>query len=126
MLFSMSLQNEIGKKGEAIARTYLINKGYEIIESNWRFSHCELDIIAKNHSLLVFIEVKTRSYTYYGQPEDSIDARKEILLSEAAAAYMRSIKYGWEFRFDFVSIVLSSDGRHKIKHYEDAFFPGLS
>ena len=68
--------------------------------------------------------MKTKSYTYYGEPEESIDAKKERLICDAAAAYMDKNNYEWEFRFDIVSIVLHRE-TFTLKHYQDAFFPGI-
>ena len=120
----MTPQQLVGNKGEQIARDYLIEKGYEIKVSNWKFSHAEIDIIAEQGGVLVFVEVKTKSYTHYGQPEESIDAKKERLICDAAAAYMVKHNYEWEFRFDIISIILMKK-RHELKHFEDAFFPGI-
>ena len=56
----MAKHNELGKKGEEIAAQYLSEKGYEILERNWRNRHKEIDIIAKDGNELVIVEVKTR------------------------------------------------------------------
>ena len=121
----MSKQNLIGKKGEDLAKDFLRALGYQILETNWRFGRAEIDIIARIDGILVFVEVKTRSYEYFGAPETSITPRKELLISEAAAAYMREIEHQWEFRFDVVSVVLHKGETPALTHYEDAFFPGL-
>jgi len=65
---------EFGKRGEKLAEDHLISKGYKILKKNWRFKRAEIDIIAKDkEGILVFVEVKTRSYTYYGEPEVFVD-----------------------------------------------------
>lgn len=84
----MKSNKEIGQIGEDAAVIFLEQLGYNILERNWRFSRAEIDIIAKDHDILVFVEVKTRSYNYYGEPEDFINERKEHLLSDAASQYM--------------------------------------
>ncbi len=89
----MSRYNEIGKKGEQIAVDFLRNKGYEIVATNWRFSRAELDIICKHNDQLIFAEVKTRSYNYYGEPEECVTTRKEEFMMSASSAYMEEIKY---------------------------------
>ena len=121
----MSIQNNIGKKGEMLAKDFLLNKSYRIIEQNWRFSKSEIDLIAMHQETMVFVEVKTRTYEYFGAPELSITHHKELQLSEGAAAYMRYKSYEWSFRFDVISILLRKSGMHRIHHFEDAFFPGL-
>lgn len=121
----MSIQNEIGKKGEEIARDFLEQKGYKILEQNWRYSRAEIDLIASYQNALIFVEVKTRSYDYFGQPEDFVTAKKQKLMSSAASAYMQANNHQWEIRFDIVSILLSGKSSMKIQHFEDAFFLGL-
>ena len=116
--------HETGKKGEKIAVDLLINKGYKILETNWRFSRAEIDIIAKVDEILVFVEVKTRSSDYFGQPEEFIDQRKEKFIADAASEYMKQVNHEWECRFDFISIILTGPS-YRIRHTEDAFFPGL-
>ena len=122
----MKKHDEVGRYGEQLAVNFLIDKGFLILERNWRFSRAEIDIIAKEGSVLVFVEVKTRSGTHYGMPEDFVDPKKELFVSDAAAAYMRHINYEWEFRFDIIGIVLSKfHNEVKINHTKDAFFPGI-
>ncbi len=120
----MARQQDVGQMGEDLATEYLFGLGYSIKERNWRFSRAEIDIIAFHDDTLIFVEVKTRSYDYYGQPEESISAKKERLICDAAAAYMSKNEYEWAFRFDIISILLSNT-EPVIKHYEDAFFPGI-
>ncbi len=60
----MILQQQIGQRGEQMAAAYLMNEGSIIKERNWRFSKAEIDINAEIKDLLVFLEVKTKSYTY--------------------------------------------------------------
>jgi len=121
----MSRQHEIGKKGEEVAKSYLEEKGYNIIEQNWRYSRAEVDIIAKEEEVLVFVEVKARSYNYYGPPEDFVTAKKRKLLSIAASAYMQKHNHDWVIRFDIISVLFGEEKTYKIQHFEDAFFLGL-
>lgn len=116
---------ETGKKGEAIAVKFLESKKYEILETNWRFRRAEIDIIAKDGETLVFVEVKTRSYDYYGPPESFVSERKKTLLIDAANAYVREINHNWEIRFDIIGILMNQSDSHSLKHFEDAFFPGI-
>ena len=120
----MTPQQLIGNKGEDIATNYLIENGYVIKDRNWRFSRAEVDIIAEKSDVLVFVEVKTKTYDYYGRPEESIDSHKERMLYDAAAAYMVKKEYEWEFRFDIISVILRGND-FDLEHFEDAFFPGV-
>ena len=114
---------EIGNIGEDHASAYLIKSGYEILERNWRYSRAEIDIIAKKEGILVFIEVKTRSYTYFGEPSEAVGVKKEALLMDAGQRYMEKIDHEWEIRFDIISVIISkSGGCLNLEHFEDVFF----
>ena len=93
--------------------------GYEIIERNYRYKHSEIDLIAKNNGFLVFVEVKTRKSTKFGQPEQFVTPHQEAKIREGAEEFI--LKANWEgpIRFDIVSIVT---GRSvSVTHFEDAF-----
>ncbi len=121
----MSTHNDLGKKGEETACSFLKEKGYSIIAQNWRYSRAEIDIIASHNDVLIFVEVKTRSYDYYGPPEDFVTDKKRKLMSTAASAYMQKYDHQWEIRFDIISILTNGNKAYKIQHFEDAFFLGL-
>ena len=72
----MAEKNETGKQGEIAAKKYLEEKGYEVLETNWRFHHYELDIIATDGEELIVVEVKTRSGNYLIGPELAVDKGK--------------------------------------------------
>lgn len=115
---------ETGQAGEAAAAAYLEEKGWRIAERNWRAGRGELDIIAWAHdSLLVFVEVKTRSSDGFGGPEDAVNAKKQDLLARTAGLYMEHIGYDWEIRFDIVAVFVKGSTVQEIRHVEDAFFP---
>lgn len=120
----MAEHNEKGKAGEAIAVRYLAGKGYEILETNWRFERCEVDIIAEQKGILVFVEVKTRRNAVFGLPEDAVGPSKQENLAKAATAYLRQENSEAEIRFDIVAIILDQK-REEIHHIEDAFFPSV-
>ncbi|MBK9737420.1 MAG: YraN family protein [Saprospiraceae bacterium] len=121
----MAKQQQTGKLGEDHACLFLQNIGYIILERNWRFSKAEIDIIAKDKDILVFVEVKARSYTFYGAPEESITTYKETLIIDAASQYMIQTNYDWEIRFDIISIVFDKSLHPAISHYKDAFYPSI-
>ncbi len=112
---------EIGILGEQIAKDYLISIQYKILEQNYRYSKSEIDLIAMDGDVLVFIEVKTRSYDYFGPPESFVSEYKEVLIHEAGSYYMETINHDWEFRFDIIAILLNKDGSHHLEHHKDAF-----
>lgn len=114
-----------GLRGETLALAYLKEKGYQILETNWRYSRAEVDLIARLDDQLIFIEVKTRESYRHGYPEDDVQLKKQQLLYDAAAAYMDFYDHDGEVRFDIISIILPPGGQPDIRHLEDAFFPGL-
>ena len=119
----MSTHNTTGKTGEALAATYLKEKGYEILHQNWRNSRQEIDIIARHQQLLIFIEVKTISSTAFGAPENFVDYQKEKHLEKASLAYIEEEDYRGEIRFDIISVLFDKHMQAAIQHIEDAFFP---
>lgn len=123
--YIMSLQQENGKWGEDLAISFLEREGFEVVRRNWRYKRAEIDIIAREQGVLVFVEVKTRAGTYYGRPEEMVDHRKRRLLIDAAMAYMRSVGYEWEIRFDILAVTGEPGKGYEIRLYRDAFFPGL-
>ncbi len=122
----MAQHIKTGKQGEDLALEYIKDKGYEVLATNWRYRRSEVDIIAMDQKILVFIEVKTRGSDYFGKPEIAVTDRKKKLLIDAGTAYMQEIMHTWEIRFDIIAIVLRSENDVEIAHYIDAFFPGLN
>ncbi len=121
----MAKHNETGQQGEEIARKLLEEAGFAILETNWRFGRSEVDLIAKEGDILVFVEVKTRSYDYFGKPEDFVSKKKERLLARAAAEYMRLEEHEWAIRFDVVSVLMKNENTWEATLIRDAFFPGV-
>ena len=118
----MALHNQLGTKGEAIAKTYLEEKGYEIIEENWCHGKAEVDLIAYYDRQIIFIEVKTRTSTGFGQPEDFVSEAKQRNLQKAADEYIYLMNFKGEIRFDIIALVFNKVGNHTIRHIEDAFW----
>ena len=111
-----------GNKGEAIATNYLQEKGYAIIENNWRHKHLEVDIIASRHNRLHFVEVKTRTNTKFGLPEDSISQAKMNHLKKAAEEYLNQHPEWLKIQFDVIAITLKKEVVVEIFVIEDVFF----
>lgn len=115
----MSNKRDVGNYGEVLAVNYLKELGYEILKLNWRFRYWEVDIIAKDNGILVFVEVKSRSNTNYGNPADFVDYKKQQNLLKIASAYINRSRYEGEIRFDIVSVYLETK---KIELIKDAFW----
>ncbi|WNW01388.1 YraN family protein [Tenacibaculum sp. HL-MS23] len=116
----MAQHNDLGKKGEELAITYLQDNGYAIIEKNYRFKKAEVDIIAQKEGVLVAIEVKTRSSTYFGNPQDFVHPKKIKLLVMAIDNYVIEKDLDIEVRFDIIAVLKNKD-TYNIHHIEDAF-----
>jgi putative endonuclease len=115
---------ELGKKGEEIAANLLTEKGYEILERNYRYGHGEIDIIAKDPSdgYTVFFEVKARQNLEYGEPEYAITKSKQKQIKKMAELYLfdkEILELGC--RFDVVTVLLQGKGKPVVNHYENAF-----
>ena len=119
----MTKHLELGRQGEALAKEHLENSGYEILDENWTHGKLEVDLIAYKPGLIVFAEVKTRTGSGFGQPEDFVDARKQKLLADAADEYLYLMNHQGEVRFDIISILFDKQNNYKINHIEDAFWP---
>lgn len=100
-----------GKKGEELACKYLKKDRYKILEKNYRTKQGEIDIIAEDRGgVLCFVEVKARSRTDYGNPEESVTYHKQKRLLAAAFNYLESKKIGSkDMRFDIVSVDLNNE-----------------
>lgn len=116
--------HETGIAGEEKAVNYLINKGFKILERNWRASHFEVDIIARQDDMLIIVEVKSRKTNYFGEPEEFVKKAKQRNLIKAANWYVNQNHIDLEIRFDIISI-LFNQSNHKIYHIEDAFYPTI-
>lgn len=116
----MAEHNELGKKGEKNAVDYLLEKGFQIIERNYRFQKAEVDIIAKKDDLLIAVEVKTRSSIEFGDPQDFVSLKKIKLLVSAIDHYVIERDLDVEVRFDIIAIVIKNN-KSNIEHIEDAF-----
>ncbi len=117
----------LGRKGEDIAVKFLENKGYELIARNYNVPRWgELDAVMRDGDYLVFLEVRTKSNTFFGTPLETIDADKRRQIVKMARYYMTKEKVPENMfcRFDVVGIVLPSGGEPHIEYYKDAFIAG--
>jgi putative endonuclease len=120
----MADHNILGEKGESLAKEYLEKLGYQIITSNWRERKFEIDLIAIDNNEIVFVEVKTRSTSFFGNPEEAVTDKKQNHLLNGADFYIQENEIDLECRFDIVAIVLNSN-EQEIKHIKNAFQPNF-
>lgn len=113
----------LGQRGEDVAARYLRKLGYVIVARGHRDQIGEIDLIAVDGRMLVFVEVKTRTSHEAGHPADAVDEAKQRRLTRLALAYMkRHDLLECSARFDVVAVTWPADsGRPTIEHFQNAF-----
>ena len=119
----------VGRQGEEIAAAFLEDRGYRVLDTNYRFERNEIDIVCLSPAEdggpgaeIVFVEVKTRSGERFGSPEDAVNTDKQQRIVEAARAYLYERRLeGAPCRFDVISIFMRPSAP-EIRHFEDAFW----
>lgn len=117
----MAEHNALGKEGEQLTIDFLQKKGYSILEKNYRYRKAEVDIIARKDDVVVVVEVKTRSTSDFGNPQDFVKPKQIQLLVKAVNYYVITNDLDVEVRFDIVAIIKNKLGT-RIEHLEDAFY----
>ncbi len=119
----MAQHLDLGRRGEALAKAHLEAVGYEILDENWTFGKAEVDLIAYKDRVIIFTEVKTRTGSGFGEPQDFVDDRKQRLLATAADEYIYLMNHQGEIRFDIIAIQFARQNTYVLNHIEDAFWP---
>lgn len=111
-----------GRVGESLALSYLKNKGYKILETNYKNLIGEVDIIAKQKDCIVFIEVKTSASLKYGQPRERINFYKVKKIKNVATLYLKQklLFNKVAVRFDCIEVI-GDTLNFEIEHLENAF-----
>ena len=120
----MSRHNDTGHWGEDIATEFLITKGYDIVERNWRLHHLEIDIVARSGQRIMFVEVKTRSSRDNADPLTVITRKKLQNLCTCAHAYMKQYNLNFEVQFDII-IISGTPEDYELEFFPDAYFPPM-
>ena len=118
-----SARSRLGARGEAIARQNLESQGYQILTTNFRCPHGEVDIIARDGPCLVFVEVRARrSPGSFGTPEESLSKAKRERLVATAETYLQSCPDPPEdWRIDLVGVHLTRSGAiERVQHLKHA------
>lgn len=110
---------QMGVWGEELATEYLSEKGYVILERDWRSGHRDIDIIAQQDGCLVFVEVKTRRNNDFRRPEQAVDYNKQHNLLRAINHYIHYCHLNMPWRFDVITVVGMPGCHHEIEHIED-------
>jgi putative endonuclease len=120
----MTESHNLGKQGEDQAVKHLVDAGYKILNRNWRSGKLEIDIIAENKDLIIFVEVKTRSEDYLEDPRTAINREKQRSMIFAADKYIKWNYIDKESRFDVITVIKKGKS-FVIDHIENAFYPTL-
>jgi len=112
-------KQDLGKWGEQEASNYLLNKGYKILGRNIRTPHGGIDILASLDQILIFVEVKTRKSTAFGNPEIAIYARKLNHMENSASFYVQNSDYAGTWQCDAIAILKSDTQPIEIVHFEN-------
>jgi putative endonuclease len=112
----------LGRIGEDLAAAYLQKAGYKILARNYRQKCGEIDIIAQDRGILVFIEVKTRTTLSFGPPFAAVTEKKQKQIGKVAQDYLcRNGLFNRPARFDVVSILIKDGRKPNIDLLVDAF-----
>jgi putative endonuclease len=115
-------RKRVGREGEDKGVGYLREKGWTILERNYRAERGEIDIVALDGDVLVFVEVKTKRHNSFGEPESWVDQRKQMQIGKVAQAYIQQHNiYDKDCRFDVIGIV-NCGQNIEIRHIKDAFW----
>ena len=117
----MAVHNTLGKEGEQLAADYFIDRGYDILYRNWRYSRFEIDIIAIKKDTLHFIEVKLLT-SKKGFPEESVSKKKIKNLMTAAEEFLYQNDQYKNFQFDILAINHPQSGTTEYFLIEDIYY----
>lgn len=120
--FRMAEHNESGRLAEQLAADWLVGRGYELLDSNYRHGYAEIDLVMTHRGLLIFVEVKFRSGTGFGFAEEFVDSTKKKLLVKAADHYIYEKDWKRDIRFDIIGVYRDRAGTVNFRHFEDAFY----
>lgn len=107
-----------GKRAEKLAADFYLKHGYSIKERNYRHSRGEIDLIVTIEFILVFVEVKFRTGSSFGYPEEFVSQNQQRSIITTAEHYIVSNDWNKNIRFDIIAI----DEHDTITHFEDAFY----
>lgn len=117
----MATHNDLGKQGEEMAVTWLVEQGYKILHCNWRYLKYEVDIIASKDDKLHIVEVKTLHYPSIGNPEDSVTKKKFRFLVNATDEFLYQHPGFKDVRFNILSITIHKDKKPEFFFIEDVY-----
>lgn len=118
----MAAKDALGRRGEAIAARHLVDRGFAIVDRNWRCPQGEIDLVARQGRELAFVEVKTRSSVAFGHPLDAVTPAKLARLRRLAAAWCEAHPGEHDaIRIDAIGVIAPRFGEVQVEHLERVF-----
>lgn len=120
----MEQNNLTGQWGETVAAQYLRKRKFDIVACNYRCRFGEIDLICKNNTYIVFVEVKTRKDADFAQAMEYVDARKQQRIIATAQMYLAQNETDLQPRFDVIEVYGTENRpneKPKLMHMENAF-----
>jgi putative endonuclease len=112
----------LGARGEALAAHWYVDRGFTVLDRNWRTRTGELDLVVGAPGIVVFCEVKTRTSDAYGTGAEAVTPTKQLRIRRLATEWLAAHPgVGGELRFDVASILLPRSGSPSVEVYEQAF-----
>lgn len=110
----------VGELGEEYVAKFLVSKGWRILERNWRIKEGEIDLIAtREDSLLIFVEVKTRTSVAHGDPLEAINPAKAQRIQRLALAWLATHgRLGSDYRIDVAGVLITRSGEFTLDYRE--------
>lgn len=110
----------VGELGEEHVARFLSNQGFQILERNWRIREGELDLVAtRPDSLIIFVEVKTRTSIAHGDPLEAINQGKALRIQRLALAWLATHgRLGSEYRIDVAGVLITRSGEFILDYRE--------
>ena len=121
------MKDAVGRYGEQVAVGHLEAAGLEVLDRNWRCREGELDIVARDGDVLVFVEVKTRSSAAFGSPAEAVSRVKSARIRQLALRWLMArreagVETAWSaLRFDVVAVVRTPGHGPHVTHFAGAF-----
>ena len=117
----MAHQHDFGRVAEDLAARYLADRGYSILDRNYRAGHKEIDLVAGRKGLVAFVEVKARASSEHGHPLEAITFSKRREIEYAARVWItQNGRPGLDYRFDAIS-VLTQNNQIILEHIQSAW-----
>jgi putative endonuclease len=112
----------LGATGEDLASAWYAERGYHVLDRNWRCRDGEIDLVVATSSVVVFCEVKTRRSAAFGAPFEAVTVTKQRRLRVLAAQWLvEHPQRGKDLRFDVASVYAPRDGQPRVEVIQAAF-----